>query len=189
MIGMSKVLAIISGVVWTGMAAGALLVQSYQRAPQEMPRTFYGLEIREVGPEREDKVVKTEAEWRKQLTDAQYKILRRKGTEAAFCGGLLDNKEAGTYHCIGCDLPLFKSDAKFESGTGWPSFFQPFDQKNVWLKNDYSPMMGLRIEVLCSRCDGHLGHVFDDGPRAATGLRYCINSEILKFKPADDQTR
>ncbi len=146
-------------------------------------RSIGGLKIEDKSPTRPDKLVKTEAEWRKTLTDSQYKILRGKGTEAAFCGGYLANKEKGVYHCIGCDLPLFKSDTKFESGTGWPSFFQPFDRKNVWLKTDLSYGMS-RVEVLCSRCDGHLGHVFDDGPREKTGLRFCINSEILMFRKA-----
>ncbi|MDI9636812.1 peptide-methionine (R)-S-oxide reductase MsrB [Kamptonema cortianum] len=140
-----------------------------------------GLVVEEKSPVREDKVIKSEEEWKKILTPEQYKISRGKGTEAAFCGGYLNNKEEGVYHCVACDLPLFKSDSKFDSGTGWPSFFQPFNQKNVWLKSDTSYGM-FRIEVLCSRCDGHLGHVFDDGPKNKTGLRYCINSEILKFK-------
>lgn len=151
---------------------------------QDGKQMIAGMVIDEVSPKREDKVVKSEKAWKAQLTDMQYKILRGKGTEAAFCGGYLDNKETGVYHCIGCDLPLFKSDAKFESGTGWPSFFQPFKRENVWLKMDRSYGM-TRVEILCSRCDGHLGHVFADGPRDKTGLRFCINSEILKFKPAE----
>ena len=140
-----------------------------------------GLVVEEKSPVREDKVIKSEEEWKKILTPEQYKISRGKGTEAAFCGGYLNNKEEGVYHCVACDLPLFKSDTKFDSGTGWPSFFQPFNQKNVWLKSDTSYGM-FRVEVLCSRCDGHLDHVFDDNKKNKTGLRYCINSEILKFK-------
>lgn len=143
-----------------------------------------GLTVENKSPMREDKVVLSDAEWKKKLTPEQYKILRAKGTEAAFCGGHLDEKRKGVFHCVGCDLPLFKSDTKFESGTGWPSFFQPYDRKNVWLKSDYSYGMS-RVEVLCSRCDGHLGHVFTDGPSDKTGLRYCINGDILTFKPAD----
>lgn len=132
-------------------------------------------------PKRADKVVLSEAEWRRRLTPAQYKILRSKGTEAAFCGIFLDNKKSGTYHCAGCDLPLFTSDAKFNSGTGWPSFFQPASRENVWFRKDRSHGM-VRDEVLCSRCDGHLGHVFADAPRTPTGLRFCINSDGLVFR-------
>ncbi len=146
-------------------------------------RTIGGLTIEDKSPERKDKLVLSDAEWQKRLTKEQYRILRSKGTEAAFCGGYLNNKEKGTYHCIGCDLPLFKSDTKFESGTGWPSFFQPVNRENVWLKTDLSYGMS-RVEVLCAKCDGHLGHVFDDGPEEKTGLRFCINSEILKFRKA-----
>jgi methionine-R-sulfoxide reductase len=136
-------------------------------------------------PKRPDKVVRTDAEWRKLLTAEQYQILRRAGTEAAFCGGpLLDNKEKGTYHCVGCDLALFTSNAKFESGTGWPSFFQPASRDALWERPDFSYGMR-RMEVLCARCDGHLGHVFNDGPRP-TGLRFCINAKILVFKKAEE---
>jgi len=152
-----------------------------QQPPTSDEMTIGGIKVTNKSPERKDKVFKTDAEWKKQLTPEQYKILRAKGTEAAFCGGHLDNKEAGTYSCVGCNLPIFKSDAKFESGSGWPSFFQPYKQENVWLKVDKSFGM-LRYEVLCSRCDGHLGHVFDDGPADKTGLRYCINGDILTFQ-------
>ncbi|MCE9559961.1 MAG: peptide-methionine (R)-S-oxide reductase MsrB [Armatimonadetes bacterium] len=131
-------------------------------------------------PKREDKVVKTEDEWKKLLTPAQFKILRSHGTEPAFCGIFHDNHKDGIYNCAGCKLPLFKSDAKFDSGTGWPSFFQPVEEKNVWLRKDTSYGM-IRYEALCARCDGHLGHVFDDGPKP-TGLRFCINSDGLVFE-------
>ena len=131
-------------------------------------------------PQRPDKVVRTDAEWRKRLTAEQYRVLRNKGTEPAFCGVNLDQQGAGTYHCVGCDLPLFRASTKFNSKTGWPSFFEPVSNKNIWFKRDTSYGM-LRTEVLCARCDGHLGHVFDDGP-APTGLRYCINGNILVFK-------
>jgi methionine-R-sulfoxide reductase len=131
-------------------------------------------------PEREDKVVKTDAEWQKELTPEQFRILRKKGTEAAFCSPMLDTKEAGVFHCAACDLPLFSTDSKFESGTGWPSFFQPITKQSIWLLEDRSYGM-IRTEVLCARCDGHLGHVFKDGP-APTGLRFCMNGESLKFK-------
>lgn len=125
------------------------------------------------------RVVKTDAEWKAQLTPEQYKIARAKGTERAFCGTLLDNKLEGVYACVCCNLPLFASDSKFNSGTGWPSFFQPVAKENVIEHADTSYGM-VRTEILCARCDGHLGHVFDDGPRP-TGLRFCVNSESLFF--------
>ncbi|MGH8764086.1 MAG: peptide-methionine (R)-S-oxide reductase MsrB [Burkholderiales bacterium] len=130
------------------------------------------------------KVVKTDAEWKKQLTRQQYDIARGKGTERPFCGLLLDNKKSGTYVCICCRLPLFSSDAKFESGTGWPSFFQPVASENVVEHADYSHLMQ-RVEVLCARCDCHLGHVFPDGP-PPSGQRHCVNSESLAFVEAKD---
>jgi methionine-R-sulfoxide reductase len=129
------------------------------------------------------RVVKSDEEWKKQLTPEQYKIARAKGTEAAFCGNLLDNHETGVYSCICCGLPLFSSDSKFNSGTGWPSFFQPVAKENVIEHADDSYGVH-RTEILCARCDCHLGHVFEDGPRP-TGLRFCVNSESLKFTPSD----
>ncbi len=144
--------------------------------------TYPGLTVENESPKRPDKVVKTDAEWKKALTPDQYKILRAKATETPFCGGLLHVDKPGTFVCAGCGLPLFTTAAKFESGTGWPSFFQPVKRENVWLRMDKSYGM-TRFEVLCARCDGHLGHVFDDGPVDKTGLRYCINSEALKFIP------
>ncbi len=131
-------------------------------------------------PKRKDKVRKTNAEWKKQLTDIQFKILRNQGTEAAFCSPLLDNHKKGVFSCVGCNLPLFSSEHKFESGSGWPSFFQPISKENVWTRPDLSYGM-VREEILCARCDGHLGHVFEDGPKP-TGLRFCLNGEVLKFK-------
>ena len=132
-------------------------------------------------PQREDKFVKSDAEWRKLLTPAQYKILRTHGTEAPFCGVFHDNKKEGVYKVAGSGQPVFKSDAKFDSGTGWPSFFQPYDMDAIWLRADNSYGM-TRMEVLATRCDGHLGHVFEDGPRDKTGLRFCINSDALTFE-------
>lgn len=132
-------------------------------------------------PKRADKVVKTDAEWKKILSPEAYKVLRNHGTEAAFCGRFYDNHKIGTYYCAGCNLPLFKSDAKFDSGTGWPSFFKPVAKDSIWTKEDRSYGMS-RIEVLCARCDGHLGHVFPDGPSDKGGLRYCMNSICFTFK-------
>ncbi len=138
-----------------------------------------------VSPPREDKVTHTEAEWRELLTDEQYRILRTQGTEAPFCGVFHDNKKDGVYKVAGTGQPVFKSDAKFDSGTGWPSFFQPYDKDAIWLRADTSHGM-VRMEVLASRCDSHLGHVFTDGPRDRGGLRFCINSEALTFEEKKD---
>jgi peptide methionine sulfoxide reductase msrA/msrB len=130
------------------------------------------------------RVVKTDAEWKTQLTPEQYEVARAKGTERPFCGTLLDNKREGVYTCICCRLPLFASNAKFNSGTGWPSFFQPIAKANVIEHSDTAfGMVG--TEILCARCDCHLGHVFEDGPRP-TGLRFCVNSESLAFTDLKD---
>jgi len=136
-----------------------------------------------VGPIETEKLVLTDAQWHKRRTDEQFEILRSKDTERPFCGTLLDNKEAGVYTCAGCGLPLFSSDSKFHSGTGWPSFFQPIAKENVSERADHS-YGTTRTEINCARCDGHLGHVFDDGPKP-TGLRFCLNSASLNFTPSD----
>ena len=177
---LSKLVVPAIAVLGIAGVASALIFQGTRTV-----RTTYGTQmvIEEKSPERKDKVVLTDAEWKRRLTPTQYKILRAKGTEAAFCGIFYDNHKTGVYHCAGCNLPLFKSDAKFDSGTGWPSFFQPVDRKNIWLKSDRSYGMN-RLEVLCARCDGHLGHVFDDAPQTSTGLRFCINSDSLTFEEA-----
>ena len=132
--------------------------------------------------QKTEETKKTDAEWRQLLTPEQYRIMRQKGTEGAFTGQYWNNKDEGVYRCTGCGTPLFSSETKFESGSGWPSFYAPVEQDNVEVEEDQSFGMR-RTEVLCANCEAHLGHVFEDGPRDKTGLRYCINSASLAFDP------
>ena len=149
-----------------------------------VPLFVFNREGKLVGPLSVPRVEKTDAEWQDLLTPEQFAVARAHGTERPFCGNLLDNKRAGVYSCICCGLPLFSSNAKFESGTGWPSFFQPIADENVATIADRSYGM-VRVEILCARCDCHLGHVFPDGP-APTRQRHCVNSESLKFTGAGE---
>jgi peptide-methionine (R)-S-oxide reductase len=146
-------------------------------------RWLRGTDAAAAGKERFEFELSDE-DWKKRLTPAQYNVLRHEGTEPPFSHPLNKEKRKGTFACAGCDLPLFSSDTKFESGTGWPSFWKPLDNA-VATRSDRSYMM-VRTEVHCRRCGGHLGHVFDDGPKP-TGLRYCMNGLSLAFKPADDK--
>jgi peptide-methionine (R)-S-oxide reductase len=166
------VLAVVIGVNWQQAADAAERVSAKIR--------LYSVAAK--GYIMSDKVVKSEAEWRKQLTGEQYHVTREKGTEQAYTGATWNNHEKGIYKCIGCGNDLFSSEHKYESGTGWPSFWQPVASENVAVRPDNTFFMK-RTEVICSRCNAHLGHVFDDGPKP-TGLRYCMNSAAMKFVKA-----
>lgn len=165
--------------MWPAALAASCAWGAKQRDPGRVRLVEFSDSGKRLGIVTTDKVTKTDDEWQRQLTPEQYAVARKKGTERAFTGKYYDNHEKGMYRCVCCGNALFNSDTKFESGTGWPSFWAPIAKENVTEETDSSYGMS-RTEALCSKCDAHLGHVFPDGPRP-TGLRYCMNSASLAF--------